>query len=341
MSEVDKKLDDIEARLKDSKLKHLFKCFYRDLDGDPASLNIALNLFFGNFDKSTCVKNLNNESWKIFFKSSIKERYEVTKIDKYDKIVTKYKLKDPSKIVLEKLSKDNFLREAKKKWGEIKLNLNNYFTELKFPIQKTIIYEAPPYLVSIVDDKNNNEFNTKFTAEFIFDTTCSSPYEKAIRNCFENEASLIQDVLINNKVGFFDVIPIPIPINSALRKLWATEERFIIDGKRIFIHFFDWALEIYLSKLGEKINKDDHKLAIGIPLKNAVTLYEYAAKNNEWPGNDLDKKFCAPHVFDHNNPKKEGLWVQQYKNCIIGSSNTPSSDLMKLAFEILPVNNNV
>ena len=226
MSEVEKKLNEIEKSLQDSILIHLFKCFYRDLDKNDPSLNIALNLFFGNFKELTCVKDLDNIEWTESFKSSIKERYKVTKKDKKDIEIIKYKLKDPSKSVLDNLSTDNFLKEAKEKWKGIKLHLDNYFTKLKLPIQKTIIYEAPPYTVSIVDDENN----TEFTAQFIFDTNCSSPYEKAIRNCFENEECLIQDnrtieaILINDGVGFFDVIPIPIPINSTLRKKWATKE---------------------------------------------------------------------------------------------------------------------
>ena len=39
---------------------------------------------------------------------------------------------------------------------------------------------------------------------------------------------------------------------------------------------------------------------------------------------ELDNNFCAAHIFDAVNSKKVGLWVQPYKNCIIGSSNTPS-----------------
>ena len=83
----------------------------------------------------------------------------------------------------------------------------------------------------------------------------------------------------------------------------------------------------------------EHKIAIGIPLKNAVSIYEQAQyeqaqNNNMWLGFELDKNFCDAHNFNKTNKKPDGLWVQPYKNCIIGSSNTPSGELMKLAFEI-------
>jgi len=327
---LEEKLNDIQNDLKnkDPKLLYLFECFYRPLDKDnpshQAKLNIALNLFFGNFETSTCVENLNNNDWTRFFKSSIKEKYETQNKDGN----VKFKLKDPKKGTLDKWEENNYLQEAKIKWGDIKKSLDKYFIDLK-TINKTLIYEAPPYLLSIDESKN-----LKFEAEFIFDKGCSSPYVNAIRNCFlEQESTEISQILISNDTGFFDIIPIPIPINSDLREKWATEDKFLIDNKRIFVHFFEWALEIYLFKSKNKICSDNHKLAIGIPLKNAVTLYEYAEEEKGWP-KQIGTNFCAPHQFNETNKKLVGLWVQQYKNCIIGSSNTPSGDLMKLAFGI-------
>jgi hypothetical protein len=325
---LDDKLNEIQDGLKNQKLLYLFECFYRPLDkddpNDQAKLNIALNLFFGNFTELTDVNDLKTTNWIQFFKSSIKEKYETTNKDG----TVKFKLKDPAKGLLDNWESYKYLNEAKTKWGYIKESLDNYFDKLTI-INKTLIYEAPPYLLSI-DESNNLEFE----AEFIFDKGCSSPYVNAIKNCFnKQESTEISQILIDNETGFFDVIPIPIPINSDLREKWATEDKFIIDRKRIFVHFFEWALEIYLFKLKGKICPDIHKLAIGIPLKNAVTLYEYAEEEKEWP-KQMKTKFCETHQFNATNKKQVGLWVQQYKNCIIGSSNTPSGDLMKLAFGI-------
>lgn len=326
MTEYEELLKQIESACSD-RLKPIFKCFYQNLEKtveeDNKNLNIGLNLFFGNFEDINNIEN--NDKWKDKFKKSIKEKYETAKQDKNGD--SKFKLKDPSTETLNALTTDDFLKEAKHKWLIIKNLLDQYFNNLNLPIDKTLIYEAPPYLLSIIDGKIN------FEAEFIFDKKCSSPYVNAIRNCFNENKKDINQILSEKNVGFFDVIPIPIPINSDLREKWATDTKFIIDGKRIFVHFFEWALEIYLFKLNGKFEKK-HKIAIGIPLKNAVTIYEHAHMYENWPGYELDNNFCAAHIFDAANPKKVGLWVQPYKNCIIGSSNTPSGDLMKLAFEI-------
>jgi hypothetical protein len=300
----------------------IFKCFYQNLNmevpDDRNNLNVGLNLFFGNFKEITKIKN--NEKWKDFFKKSIKEKYETLDKNGNDK----FKLKDPAKGVLDNWQSVDYINKAREKWLVIDDSLKTYFENLEL-VEKTLIYEAPPYLLSI--DKSGN---LNFEAEFIFDERCSSPYVNAIKNCFNMEnRKAISEILIENNTGFFDVIPIPIPINSDLREKWATEDKFVINGKRIFVHFFEWALKIYLRKL-KSIDLVNHKFAIGIPLKNAVTLYEYAEGNADWPIRGAN--FCALHEFNEANKKQVGLWVQRYKNCIIGSSNTPSGDLMKLAF---------
>lgn len=326
---LNQKLNEIHNRLGDDKLKHLFKCFYFDLQEDEDTLDIALNIFFGNFIEESTVENLKNKNWIQYFKSSIKEKYLVTKVNKKGSIDEKYKLKDPHQNTIYSLTSIDYIEKAKAKWGDIKFSLNEYFSKLTKPISKTLIYEAPPYLLSI-----NEKGGINFEAEFIFDKNCSSPYVNAIRNCFNDDENSVVDIFIKNGVVFFDVIPIPIPINSDLREKWATDQKFRIEGKRIFVHFFEWALEIYAFKLGEKFNRNNHKIAIGIPLKNAVTIYEHAQKNADWPEFNLKNNFCAAHNFNESYNKPEGLWVQSYKNCIIGSSNTPSGELMKLAFEI-------
>lgn len=327
-------LEKLESTINDESLRYLFKCFYSDLDSDfdkDKILNMGLNLFFGNFDDINKIQD--NINWTENFKNSIREKYEVIKTNKDGKPTTKYKLKDPSKETLGSLTTNDYIGKAKDQWLNIRKELDNYFDEIKKPINKTLIYEAPPYLLSIVE--NSDPVETNFEAEFIFHPDCSSPYVNAIKNCFDNKEDTISDILAKNGVGFFDVIPIPIPINSDLRTLWAVDEKFIIECKRIFVHFFEWALKIYIFKLGDRIDKKKHKIAIGIPLKNAVTLYEYHSEKPDWFVDNYFSciNFSERHSFDPKNKKPDGLWLQQYKNCIIGSSNTPSGQLMKIAFK--------
>ena len=327
-------LAELENDIEPKDLKNLFKYFYYNLDDSNTSyqetVNSALNLFYGNFDISREVES--GEHWKRNLKNSIRERYEVFKIGKDGIEVNTFKLKDPSKGILDKLETEDYLQAAKGKWISVKESLDIYFADLKKRgVFKTLVYEAPPYLMSI-DDKGH----TKFEAEFIFDDNCTSPYANAIKKCFDAPLkSRVQDVLIETSTGFFDVIPIPMPINSDLRQAWATDEKFRIDGKRIFVHFFEWAIKIYLFKLNGSVINHSHKLAFGIPLKNAITLYEYSRSNKDW--------FCELTGFHEYNflqthdlsafAPEEGLWLQIYKSCIIGSSNTPSGSLMKIAFD--------
>ena len=66
-----------------------------------------------------------------------------------------------------------------------------------------------------------------------------------------------------------------------------------------------------------------------------MTLYEYHSEKTNWFVDNYFSciNFSEEHSFDPNNKKPDGLWVQKYKNCIIGSSNTPSDKLMEIAFK--------
>ena len=298
-------------------LEYLKELFYNteDLekfnDEEWKKLNISLNLFYG-------LKRENNTQWKSQFKNAIKCKTENNKlnnisIDKFDKLEAKEIIKkafDKKKDINEKI---DCLR-------------NNLHPKL------TIIYEAPPYLLLIKEKKDGTD-EIAFVAEFILDDKCRSPYSNAIRGCFKNKENEISKILRDNECGFFDVIPIPLPINSDLRNKWATEDKFVFNGKRIFVYFFEWALENYIMKF--KIStKEKHKIALGVPLNNAITLYEYYAQQKEVKFcNNQNILFNAPHSVNFEN-KKTGLWIHPFKNCIISISNTPNADLMKLAFDL-------
>jgi hypothetical protein len=326
----------LEEEIVNDDLKKLFKYFYYSLEDSDIiyneTVNSALNLFYGNFNSEG--KAESGEKWKLNLKNSIRERYQVIKTKKDGSEVITHKLKEPSKNTLESLQAEDYLEKAKEKWIEINKELVKYFIEIKkrLKVDKTLIYEAPPYLMSI-DDQGE----IRFEAEFIFDDNCTSPYANAIKKCFNSPLeSRVQDLLIETSTGFFDVIPIPMPINSDLRQAWSTDEKFIIEGKRIFVHFFEWAIKIYLFKLNGSVKKHSHKLAFGIPLKNAVTLYEYSRSNKDWfceLTGFHEYNFLQPHDLSAFTPE-EGLWLQMYKSCIIGSSNTPSGSLMKIAFDL-------
>jgi hypothetical protein len=296
-------------------LKKLFYEFEELGQVDSENLNKSLNLFFG-------LNSENNDHWKTQFKDSIRKVKIISETGKkqFEKITT---------TDLKKIKSEEIFSVAFEKKNEIKNKLDNLYHNNV--ISSTIIFEAPPYLLSLFDLEG--EVKTEFTAEFILDNECSSPYANAIRGCFSDQNSSITKILKNNDCGFFDVIPMPLPINSNLRNKWATEERFVFEGKRIFVYFFEWAIEFYKLK-AEISNEQLHKIAIGIPLNNAITLYEKLAPQEfvEFGNHDNQKiLFNEPHSIGFAN-KKLGLWIHQFKNCVISTSNTPNAELMKLAF---------
>ena len=306
-------------------LKELFYNIENYSEIEKEQLNKSLNLFYG-------LASDNNNKWKKNFKDVIKGKGGISNSgkQKYTKI---------SKAEFDQVTTQIIIEKALEKKKDIKNKLKKLYKSEK-PFKTTIIYEAPPYLLSIKE--KNGSPNNKFVAEFILDDNCSSPYSNAIRGCFDNEKEPILDILTSNECGFFDVIPMPLPINSDLRNMWATEDKFVIKGKRIFVHFFEWGIENYIKQA--EISKDKkHRIAIGIPLNNAITLYEhFAAKKIVKFGCHKNQKisFNDPHSIDFKD-KKSGLWIHPFKNCVISTSNTPNAELMKLAFDKLPAVNSV
>lgn len=303
-------------------LNCLKKCFYEELKDDDENLNIGLNVFFGNDPE-------NNEKWIESFGEKIIEltekRSESEKVTITRKKISQENFKniDPKKII----------QEGRQKWIEIKKLLNEFLTNLKKELDpnklaQTLIYEAPPYKITYNTDNESIEF----AASFIFDDNCSSAYAQSIKDWADDSVNP-SNILANKKTGFFDIIPIPLPINSELRTLWATDDKFLIEGKRIFIHFVEWAVADYLDRLKKsKIEvSDDHKVAIGVPLNNAVTLYEYYESNNhEVKG--LLKELLTPNDFNKKAKIYTGIWLQHYKSSIISPGNKPIGKLICNAF---------
>lgn len=306
-------------------LKCLKACFYEHFEDNDPRLNIALNVFFGNDPN-------NEETWIESFKQKIIEltvkRSESEKVTITRKEISAKNLKniDPKKII----------QEGRQKWINIKLSLNDFLENLKKKLgdnklEQTLIYEAPPYKITYNPDEDNESIT--FVASFIFEGTCSSAYAQSIKDWSNEKYVNPSKILAKQKTGFFDIIPIPIPINSELRTLWATDDKFLIEGKRIFIHFFEWAVEDYLDRLkdsGIEVS-DDHKVAIGVPLNNAVTLYEYyELQKPEDKG--LLKELLTPNNFKTKNKIYNGIWLQHYKSSIISPGNKPLGKLIENAF---------
>ncbi|MFN5318018.1 MAG: hypothetical protein ACK5CY_04170 [Bacteroidia bacterium] len=306
-------------------LECLKACFYEDLKDNDPKLNTGLNVFFGN-------KPDNNEEWIESFKEKIIE-ITVKRSESEKVTITR---KEISTKNLENIEPKRIIQEGRKKWLEIKASLELFLKKLKIELNdeklnQTLIYEAPPYKITYNPDEDNESIT--FVASFIFENTCSSAYAQSIKDWSNAKPLNPSEILVKQKTGFFDIIPIPIPINSELRALWATDDKFLIEGKRIFIHFFEWAVEYYLKRLKEnKIEvSDNHKVAIGVPLNNAVTLYEYYESQKPKP-KGLLKELLTVNNFNEKNKNCNGIWLQHYKSSIISPGNKPLGKLIENAF---------
>jgi len=290
----------------------LKEMFYTDMvyEGDNAErFTSALNLFYGYPADTT-------PHWKEAFKKVVKKPSKSNE-----------KGVQVSQTEFKAVPVELIIGSALAKGRDIKQKLKSLYFGTEF--RRTLIYEAPPYSLLIQDPSKPEE--GELVAKFILDERCGGPYANAILNCFKSPAkSSVHQSLRANHCGFFDVIPIPLPINSELRNLWATDERYLIDGKRIFVHFFEWAVEKYIDQVSI-VSTKPHRLAVGIPLNNAITLYEHYEAHGPlvFKGNKIE--FNAPHSLPFS-AKKVGLWIHAFKNCIISRSNTPTGDLMELAF---------
>ena len=235
---------------------------------------------------------------------------------------------------LENIDPKKIIDAGREKWVYIKESLDCFLKKLKSELgsselERSVIYEAPPYKItySIENEK------TEFIGSFIFEETCPSAYAQSIKDWADDSKDNPADILANKKTGFFDIIPIPLPINFELRTHWATHDDFLINGKRIFIYFFEWAVEDYLKRLSENdiYVSNEHKVAIGVPLNNAVTLYEYY-ELNKTEKKDLLKYLLTPNDFEKKNTNCTGLWLQHYKSSIISPGNKPIAKLIENAF---------
>ena len=72
-------------------------------------------------------------------------------------------------------------------------------------------------------------------------------------------------------------------------------------------------------------------VAIGVPLNNAVTLYEYYEASKEILPPIL-KELLTPNYFKPKDRSLTGMWLQHYKSSIISPGNKPLGKLIGNAF---------
>ena len=318
-------------------LNALKNYLYKDLTLDPnknSVINLALNyLFEGNYDSI-------NNSW-------VKKYNQVITEDSEKKIL---KVKVPhSSIPIQELEQQT--RVYWKNNNDLNDKLIESREEKEKGIEKTLIYEAPPFHIK---RKGKKKFTYEYYPNYyILHEGAYGNYVSTIKNAFGKKSECIQTILVDNACGFFDIIPVPLPIDRSLRDKWINNECYIVQNKNILVHFFEWALIEYYNKNARFMTKKiNHNFALGLPVLSSIPLYDYykedfcLAKNKH--ENNLEiKDFNSLNLTDYeleltfricveNNgaQRKKGRWLQLYKTCTIGASNYPEAYLIKHAFDL-------
>jgi len=311
--------------------------FYEDLSTNSKKndiINLALNYFFeGIYDSAKA-------SWQ----------------EKYNKVITE---DSENKILKVKVPKntipvDDLEIETREYWKTINQLNKDLIEERKIRnnvIEKTIIYEAPPFHITRIGKKT---FIYKYYPNYyILHDKASGNYVDTIKNAFGKKSDTIQSLLINKCCGFFDIIPVPLPIDRSLRNKWINNECYTVNNKNILAHFFEWALiEYYRNNIDSITKKINHNFAVALPVLSSIPLYDYykddfCIAKNKITGDFEIKDFNSLDLMtdelkltfricieNNSSQRKKGKWLQLYKTCTIGSSNYPEAYLIKHAFDL-------
>ncbi len=182
----------------------------------------------------------------------------------------------------------------------------------------------------------------EFSCNYVFgDNPKVGSYRKVPYQAFggkqDNPSS---DDLINifssNKVGFFDLIPIPLPkIDTELRRLWSQEKAYFIEGLPRTIYLLKLAFDNFNSQSECNIT-DKIKVILMMPPNTAMGIISYYLNGNKTGNNILDglsNKFIIENTnFDvWNNKELKGIPVRLHRQIVMNGSGGPDLKLFKHA----------
>ena len=319
-------------------LCNLKKYLYEDLS-DPIFestkieiINIALNYIFnGKLEK-------NNNDWETKYKTNVRELVKGKFVISQQKYSFNFSTLE---------------QETRIAWKTIKEEIEKHKkARVNKPIEKTIVFEAPPFHLEkiIGGEKEKFVYHPNF---FILSSNAEGYYVDFIRNALspKSKTKTISDILIERNYDFFDIFPVPLPINFKLREKWLNDGNFTINDKNIIVHLFEWALiDYYIRNKTNLCKLIDHKFAIGIQIASSTALYDYYTKthclvseNDEYSVIPFEEikldvqtliltfNICTENVI---SKRPKGKWLQPYKTCIIGGNNYPDAFLLQNAFDI-------
>jgi|GEM_PF-5072641 len=215
---------------------------------------------------------------------------------------------------------NDILTTIKTAWLQVFEKHNDHISDIKsntVDVSKILVYEAPPY------QKAGDTLN------YLLLEGASGPYVTAIKKYFsddENVTPPVSEILNNNNILFFDLLMIPIPLSSDVRKMWLKDECFLIDRKPLPVYLFEMNLEYLSSKEIKFANSP--VFAIGTPHLTALPIFKYYSKNK-------CEFFESLRITNDIDTRKldnlKNLVLPLFKACFVNASNNPDGALLKHA----------
>jgi hypothetical protein len=185
-------------------------------------------------------------------------------------------------------------------------------------------------------------FNTLKTVQF-----------KSIGDMKEDLLSNLEKA-VTSEIVYIDLILAPIHIDSELRNVWSTKDKFLFEDKQLPVILFEWAIEHFKREIrdirGEKSNtkqlvSTNCLFAFGTPLNTSVSIYEhfvdkmflidtYGPKTQR-KENHIDlTQLNSPVAFRKFKNRGRGVVFPMFKSNVIGGNHYPDYRLVKHAFDI-------
>jgi hypothetical protein len=223
------------------------------------------------------------------------------------------------------------INNLSKNWWKVFQVHEKYIEKIKTKkdlVSKIIVYEAPPY-------PKKNKLNYLLLDE------AEGPYVKAITNSslsvdYRNERNL-QNILLDNSILFFDLLMMPIPIDSKLRRKWSTCDSFKINDKQLPVVLLELNLKHFKVKLNNKLNLTP-TFALGMPHLTALSIYNYISGNKNKELSEIGIESLTKLNTAKVKKTIPNKVVPLFKSCFVNISNNPDAELLNNAFAAVGCN---
>ncbi|MGC6414871.1 MAG: hypothetical protein ACON5K_09240 [Bacteroidia bacterium] len=309
-------------------------------------------------------KAIGINSIKNLIATLVEEEQNAREVDEI--VVDEIKKKITNKVNLEfsvlKLNErtgfENFL-------NQIAVKIRKDFDCLKGTVlDLVLIYEAPPFFKEWFDGKTTPEdelikIDTYFSSKYFTGENATTPWRKQPLVAFGEQEKKGLDHF--NKFSpknllILDILPVPIPIDSELRKNWSTDKKWEIGGKQLPVVLFELAINNMLNK-GLKVHRDT-KFALGMPVNTSLSIFQYYSDKplricdigcdgceNEEVQKVCDRVNCTNaecFEFDISKTNDRMTWSIRNKKDVkyplhkanVNNGQYPDSELIKNAFDL-------